>query len=175
MQLHKKYIQRLFNTYYVELCKKSYQYVQDEDTSKDIVQEVFVKLLEKKRIDHILNIKSYLYKAVINESLKQLKKQQKLQTFNPELDSFLFSENSIERTTIQDELDVQLMAELNQLPKKCKEVFILCVLEGVKYKDAAETLGISTNTIKTQVKKAYKILRKSITPEEYFFFMFFKK
>lgn len=174
MSLHKKYIQKLFNTYYVVLCKKSYLYVHDHDKAKDIVQEVFVKLLEKKRVDHILHIKSYLYKAVINGSIKQLEKQKKLQTFNPEIASHTFIEDSIEKTTIQEELHAQVLSELDHLPKKCRAVFVLCVLEGVTYKDAAETLDVSVNTIKTQIKKAYKILRKTVTPQQYYFITLLK-
>lgn len=175
MSLHKKYIQKLFNTYYISLCKRSYLYVNDHDKAKDIVQEVFVKLLEKKRVDHILNIKSYLYKAVINDSIKQLEKQRKLKPFNPELASQNFVEDSVEKRTIQNEINVQLLSELDLLPKKCKEVFIACVLEGLSYKDAAENFDVSVNTIKTQIKKAYKILRKTVSPQQYYFFTLLKK
>jgi len=51
---------------------------------------------------------------------------------------------------------------MSALPELSKAVFNLCVLEGEKYQNAADTLGISVNTIKYHLKKSYKMLRANI-------------
>jgi RNA polymerase sigma-70 factor (ECF subfamily) len=55
-----------------------------------------------------------------------------------------------------------LQQSINNLPLGCKNVFELCALDGYKYSSAADHLGISVNTVKTQMKKAYKILRHDL-------------
>ena len=61
---------------------------------------------------------------------------------------------------MEDKLHLQ--KAISVLPEPSKKVFKLCVLEGQKYKVAADTLGISVNTVKYHVKKAYKTLRKEM-------------
>ena len=51
---------------------------------------------------------------------------------------------------------------MDNLPPKCKEIFILGCVEGLSYKDVAEQLGVSVNTVKTQVKVAYNKIRSEL-------------
>ncbi|MEH6705227.1 MAG: sigma-70 family RNA polymerase sigma factor [Galbibacter orientalis] len=175
MSLHYKHIQSLFNLHYTDLCNKSYWYVKDVEKSKDIVQEVFLSLLEKKKLDHINDLKGYLYKSVINNSIKQFDKQKRFISFEKNTFNRDYTENSIENTIITSENKEEVISELNQLPEKCKEIFILCVLEGVSYKDAAYRQEISINTVKSQIKKGYKILRSSLKSKIVMLHFFTKK
>ena len=69
----------------------------------------------------------------------------------------------IEETEIEDrQLGQKLQQALDKLPQQCKNVFELCAIDGQKYDYAANHLGISKNTVKTQMKKAYKILRGNL-------------
>ena len=58
-----------------------------------------------------------------------------------------------------EELYERLQIVMDSLPPKCKEIFILGCVEGLSYKDVAEQLGVSVNTVKTQVKVAYKKIK----------------
>ncbi len=60
---------------------------------------------------------------------------------------------------IHNEHKLRLQKVVESLPSSSKKVFKLCVLEGQKYQNAADTLGISVNTVKYHVKRAYKTLR----------------
>ena len=61
----------------------------------------------------------------------------------------------------------RLWVEIEKLPLQCKAVFKLVVLEDMKYREVAEALDISVNTVKTQVKIAYKTLRESLQREQF--------
>ena len=64
----------------------------------------------------------------------------------------------------EDEEELNIMRErlkmfVDSLPEKCREIFILACIEGLKYKQVAEKLDVSVNTVKTQLKSAYSKLR----------------
>jgi len=69
---------------------------------------------------------------------------------------------------IEDEVDMRtsenekIYNEVENLPEKCREVFKVIVLENLKYKQAAESLGISVNTVKTHYSRALRQLQKSL-------------
>jgi len=160
-----KEIEELFLEHYREWCLISYSYIEDMEEAEDVVQDVMEKVLSKLENDApILNLKSYIFIAIKNTSLKRLKKSKKL-TKIIENDILV---GSCEEDLIGIEQKASLMNALNALPDQSRRVFELCVLEGVKYDVAANTLNISTNTVKYHVKKGYKIL-KSILHNHYIF------
>lgn len=171
MSIHNQNIKSQFEIHYTALCKKAYFYIEDIDDAKDIVQEVFLKLLDKKNLNEIKDFKSYLNRSVVNASLKWIAKQKKKKKIDHTIEIQKGTEYSIEDSIIKDESSTILNKELNNLPEKCKEIFVLCVLEDLKYQEAADTLGVSINTVKSQIKKAYKILRKSANYHSFLFLL----
>jgi RNA polymerase sigma-70 factor (ECF subfamily) len=151
---HQKRIELVFRDHYREFCLLSYSYVACIDQAEDIVQDVFVKLLAQKEISRILSLKDYIWLSVKNNSLKHLERSKKLELL--EYSALVLAE---EDDTWSGQLDQKLQKTMDKLPSKCKKVFELCAVEGKKYNSAADDLGISVNTVKTQMKKAYKILR----------------
>lgn len=162
-------LEKNFKENYKELCLVSFFYTKDIKEAEDIVQDVFVKIIEKQNQHQIKNLNSYLKAAVRNASLKRISYNSKLQTID---------ENAIfynEKTTLEDnelalKKKIRLYQQIDLLPEQCKKVFLLCVLEDLKYQEAADTLGISINTVKTQMKKAFKKLRSSLKDTYFFFF-----
>lgn len=149
-------IKALFLENYEEWCALSFRYVGEMAQAEDIVQEVVFKILQKERKKDILNIKAYISMAVRNDSLKFLKamKKRELLDFDP-----VSGMDTEEERWITMENNVRIEKALDLLPEQRKRVFELCVLEGVKYKNAADALGISTNTVKYHLKKAFQTLR----------------
>lgn len=96
---------------------------------------------------------------VRNGSLLALKKEQKV----VELDHKLSDETTeFDFNILEEELYSDLIDALNSLPEKCKEVFELSCLEGMKYKDIAEQLNISINTVKSQRARAIELLKEKL-------------
>ncbi len=71
--------------------------------------------------------------------------------------------NETENAINYNESNLMLIEAINQLPARCKEIFIKCRLEGVSYKDASVQLGIAESTINNQMVKALKYIRKYLT------------
>lgn len=162
-------IEHLFKKHYRVYCLLSYSYVSQWDVAEDIVQDVFVKILTKPKTTRILNLNAYIYKAIKNSSLKHIGRNMKLES----IDQKSWEIPHLEVVPTEDNNRVAILHKsINKLPLGCKKVFELCALEGYKYGSAAVHLGISVNTVKTQMKKAYKILRSDLK-NYYLFILFF--
>ena len=148
-------IESLFKQQYQNLCLLSFSYSLDMDKSEDIVQDVFVSLLQKDTIN-ILNLEPYIKTCVRNASLNYLRDTKK---FMPLADKEHMLKAD-ETSKLEDsELQERIKIALEKLPQKCKKVFELCAIEGKEYNKTAELLDISVNTVKSHMKKAYKTLR----------------
>ena len=158
MTENQKNIERIFKDHYQEFCLLSCSYVSCMDQAQDIVQEVFVRLLIKDEVSPILNLKGYIWKSVKNNSLKQLGKSRRLDSIDKKKLVIIEEVENENR-----ELDFKIKKALNQLPPQCKIIFELCTLDGYKYQAAADSLGISINTVKTQMKKAYRVMRNNLS------------
>lgn len=161
-KIHHGNIELLFKEHYREFCLLSYSCISNMQAAEDIVQDVFVKILTMDEEKEIANIKGYIWIAVKNRSLKYLHHTDKRRTIE-EKD---FSLAAVEDNQPMDtNIDYKVKDAMTQLPEQCKRVFELCAMEGEKYSVAAEEMGISINTVKTQMKKAYRILRAELRKE----------
>ncbi|MCK0130838.1 sigma-70 family RNA polymerase sigma factor [Flavobacteriaceae bacterium F08102] len=150
---------------YKELCLLSYHYTDDINEAEDIVQDVFIHLLNKTKLDTVKSIEAYLIVAIKNNSLRAAKKKRNFESLNEHLkhsDSVTtpgqYEDDSAARITLKK----NFYKALDSLPTECRNVFLLSGLNGMKYAETAEELGISINTVKSQMKKAYKIMRNSL-------------
>ncbi len=166
-------IESIFKQYYKDLSHIAFNYLQDVSDAEDIVQEVFVSLLNSKKISSIDNIKPYLWQSVKNACINKLKREKKLYRLK-EAYFVNYKEFSKEDEMIRLEKQLYLHKQIDLLPKQCKKVFLRCTMNGDSYKQASEDLEISVNAVRNQIKRAYKILRKSLN-NHYFFTILFKK
>ena len=155
----------LFRTRYKNLCRFAATFVIHFDVAEDIVQEVFEKIWKKStRIDEGESIDSYLFVAVRNACFTFLKNKRERVDLEAVKQNLETPEEVIEFDT--PELN-RLWREIDNLPVQCKIVFKLVVLEDMKYKDVADSLDISVNTVKTQMKIAYKTLREKLRHDQF--------
>ena len=159
----------LFRTRYKNLCRFAATFVVHFDVAEDIVQEIFEKIWQKSaRIAEGESIDSYLFVATRNACftfLKDRRERVDLEGLKQELEA---PEEVVEFESA--ELN-RLWGEIEKLPLQCKTVFKLVVLEDMKYREVAEALDISVNTVKTQVKIAYKTLRESLQRGQFTLFL----
>ncbi len=159
----------LFRTRYKNLCRFAAAFVVHFDVAEDIVQEIFEKIWQKSaRIAEGESIDSYLFVATRNACftfLKDRRERVDLERVKQELEA---PEEVVEFESA--ELN-RLWGEIEKLPLQCKTVFKLVVLEDMKYREVAEALDISVNTVKTQVKIAYKTLRESLQRGQFTLFL----
>ncbi|WP_308991024.1 RNA polymerase sigma-70 factor [Mariniflexile litorale] len=147
----------IFDTYYKRLYAFSLQYTEDSFAAEEIVEETLLKLWQKRhKLEKIENLKSYLYSMVRNASIDHLKKEKKFVRLDTKKhDAISLKEQFI----IEEETHAILFQALETLPTKCRKVFELSCLDGIKYKDIAEDLQISINTVKSQRARAIGLLK----------------
>ncbi|UMB61585.1 RNA polymerase sigma-70 factor [Lutibacter sp. A80] len=153
---------QLFDEYYIPLSVYSLKYCDSFHLAEDIVQDLFIKFWNEKIYLRLENeISPYLFKAVKNNTLKTIKKNNKyqLEEIESQIEKLIIDETDIE--LIEQERK-KLYQEIDQLPEKSKEVFKAIVLDNLKYKEVAEQLNISVNTVKTHYSRALKQLRNSL-------------
>ena len=166
----------LFTAYFSDLVLYANHFIKNQAAAEDIVQDFFITLwLEKKFFNIESSLEGYLYRSLHNTCLNHLyneqRKQEKLLHMPIEKDS---------SPTLTTELEDkereynQLYQALNKLPEKCKQVFTLCCLQNMKYQEAADYLGISINTVRTQMGRAYKILRNSLDSKSFLNLLFLR-
>ncbi len=150
----------IFDTFYHRLYAFSLNYVTEGYMAEEVVENVLLKLWKKRnKLDNIENLKSYLYTMTRNASLDYLKKERKYVHLDIEKHG---SGTSTDQYIITEETHAILFQALEILPKKCRKVFELSCLEGIKYKDIAEDLQISINTVKSQRARAIELLKNHL-------------
>lgn len=164
----------LYLTYYPKLVRFAKEFVIFEEDAENITQDVFADLWERQNsIDAIENINAYLFRLVKNRCLDYLKRKLSEQkyvenmqtTFEIELNLKLQSLDRFEICNISEGNDAEVLVRtaINSLPKRCREIFLMSRLEGLKYREIAERLGISVNTVECQMGIALKKLRVKLS------------
>ena len=124
----------LFNQYYERLVLFAESYVGDLETAEDMVQDVFLSLLSRSDFNEVEYSRSYLYSCVKNGCVDYLRK---LKVVDP-------------------------LEEIEKLPEQRREILKMSVYDGMSYPSIAEVTGLSINTVKTHMKKAYQDLRERL-------------
>jgi len=155
-------LHQLFDLYYSPLCVFAYKYFDSFEKAEDLVQEVFIDLWEKKRFHNFTgSVKSYLFTAVKNNSLKQIQKDKRFRFEEIENQCYTIIEDKFESQDFQSRKE-KLYSEIDQLPAQSKRVFEAIVFERLKYAEIAEEMDISLNSVKTYYSRALKHLRGSM-------------
>jgi len=153
----------LFKRYYEPLTYFAYKYVRDEQTSEDIVQDVFVYLWnDRERLHFSFNIGVYLYKAVRNRALKQIRRKSVTEKYKP-LDISLDLEETPETIMMNNELAASIAVAIEELPDKRREIFCMNRFDQLTYIEIATILNISLKTVETQMSRSLKYLRKRLS------------
>ena len=160
----------LYLIYYPKLVRFAKEFVMSEEDAENITQDVFADLWEKREsLDHIENINAYLFRLVRNRCLDYLKHKVFEQKYVENVQASFEVElnlkmQSLDRFDVLDiyegnEMEKLVREAINSLPKQCRAIFLLSRMEGLKYREISERLGISVNTVECQMGIALKKLR----------------
>jgi RNA polymerase sigma-70 factor, ECF subfamily len=156
--------EELYKKYYVFLCLIAEHIVRDSCDAEEIVSDVFLKLWNiKDKVDITVSVKAYLIKAVQNTSLNYLERNKKNklnQNLTPDIRLLSWESDYPLGRIYENEILKILNEGIRTLPDSCREIFLLSRNEDLKYCDIAGKLGISVNTVKTQMKIALCRLRE---------------
>ena len=167
-----KAFEMLYNEQYTSLCHFAQRFVFDLDTAREIVQDVFVRIWEKRTSLPVeISLKTYLYTSVRNKCLDYLKHLNVEYEFEKKRIKEILEPGSNSYNTIDHPLDGLITKELENaikeaiedLPEKCREIFELSRFKGLKYREIAEELSISVKTVETQMSRAIEALKKKLS------------
>jgi RNA polymerase sigma-70 factor (ECF subfamily) len=151
----------LFETYHDPLLLYCHRLLGDAGAAGDVVQECFISLWSGKRLENFSgDLDRFIFRAARNRSLAYLRDRRRADT---SLDAYAREQatRAGEEGETGDRVEA-LYRAINRLPGRCREVFLAACLDDKSYREVAGELGISVNTVKSQVKHALKFLRENL-------------
>ena len=163
---------QLFQEQYKGLVSYANKFVMDTEVARDLVQDVFIYIWEKRqKISIESSITSYLYRAVHNISINHLKKES---TKTDYIRNFLINLNGSDyhssqaddahELVVQKDLSERIDEIITLLPEQCRNIFKLSRFRGMKNKEIAAVYSISVRTVETQIYRALKVLKENLKP-----------
>lgn len=137
--------------------------LRDKERAKDIVQEVWINIWERRNEIQNDNIEAYLLKATrfkIYRTLRDQKLQKDQLQFLENL-QVPESEGVLEKLYCED-TNARLEKSFGNLPKKCHQVFILSRYGGLENHQISEKLGISQRTVETHISNAIRRIKSEV-------------
>ncbi|WP_237249480.1 RNA polymerase sigma factor [Sphingobacterium faecale] len=154
----------IYKRYWMVLYGQVYRMLEEEEETRDIVQEVFTTIWFKRdRFSSFDNLAGLLYTSARHRMLDLLAHRKIQHKHVESLGSYIqqHSDNIIEDLNAK-ELMAAFELEIEKLPPKMKEIFRLRVHEHKSYQEIADLLGISDLTVKKQVNNAIKIIKPKL-------------
>ena len=165
--IEKDSFETLFKNYYPRLFGYAIRFVKNDDIARDIIQECFLKIWEKRAYISSITITAFLFTMVRNSCLNYIKHKVLMEHYEVDYleqidgEERLYTYDMIsdpESDLLYDELKQQIEEAINLLPTRCKEVFILSRFENLKNREIAEKLQISTTAVEKHISKAITII-----------------
>ena len=157
--------EKIYKPCYPKMFAFAKNYISANEDVENIVQDVFLVLWEKKdELELSCTLTTYLFTLVKNRCLNFLRHKLIEEEYNAqmkeELGFKLYALESMEYSYHSEkELQEIIQRALDTLPERCREGFIKSRIEGLKYKEISEELGISVNTVENHIVTALKKLR----------------
>ena len=153
----------IFRTYYARLVHLAQTMLRERAPAEELAQDVMLELWRRREsltVDTSLH--GYLFRATRNRTLNYLRHEKVVQRgavyAAPETTAAPVGESGL----LEQEIDSDLQNAMNELPPRCREVFELSRVHGLKYAEIAQTLDISIKTVEAQMGKALRIMREKL-------------
>lgn len=146
-----------FRKMYLPLGMYALRIVDDAQSAEDLVEDAFMKawqaIEDGKEID---DFKAYIYRSVRNGCISFIRSRKETVGLDniPEAD---------EEAVDTSERDAMIWKAIDELPEKCREVFLLSKRDGLSNDEIAERMGVSVKTVKNQMTKAFSRLRDALS------------
>lgn len=153
----------IFRTWYGPLVGTAERMLRDRAVAEELVQDVMLELWRRREtLAPDGSAQAYLFQATRNRVLNHLRHLKIEQRSEPEIRGDSSPTPHADAAVVEEELDVAVQRAVQSLPDRCREVFELSRVHGLKYAEIARTLGISVKTVEAQMGKALRILRERL-------------
>lgn len=147
--------------YYKQVRNFLYYKTSKAELSEDVAQDAFVKLWETREKIDKSSLKAYVFTIANNLMINKLKREQlkfKFLNYTEQRNDNVTPEYLIE----MQEFDQKLQAVLAKIPEGAREVFLMNRIDGLKYREIAEMLGLSMKAVEKRMSRALSILRDEL-------------
>ena len=152
----------IFRTHYPQLVLVAENMLGDRGLAEEIAQEVMLELWKRREALALESLRAYLIRATRNRALNQIRHEKVTRQAEPFAAGESSAPASAEADLADQEIESAVKAAVQQLPDRCREVFELSRVHGLKYSEIARTLDISVKTVEAQMGKALRIMRDKL-------------
>ena len=154
----------IFRTWYAPLVRLAEGMLRERAVAEEIVQDVMLELWRRRdALQDGGTAQAYLFQSTRNRALNQVRHRRVRERGEPFLMVDESRAASAEGELVEAEIEVALREAMDALPPRCREVFELSRVRGLRYAEIAETLGISVKAVEAQMGKALKVMRERLS------------
>lgn len=155
-------LETCFRQHYAELCRGVYRLLADQALSEDLVQEVFIRVWERRQhISFDERFIFYLKKSCYHAALAHLSSNKK-HLHHAEDTLQVAGTGGADEDMLHSELEDSVRLAIAALPEKTRLVFTLSRYEGLTYRQIADQLGVSAKAIEKHMGIALSRLREAL-------------
>ena len=167
-----KAFRSLFDNYYDTLVMFANYWLNDPEAAEDTVQECFVDFWVNKRFENLSSgLDKYIFASVKHAALNCIRSNRRREERHAVVAGNWREEG--ENVGLNEEEIEYLYMTINRLPEERRKIFMMVCLEGRKYQEVADLLGISVNTVRTQMGRAFQFLRVALDKRRFSMFLLF--
>jgi RNA polymerase sigma-70 factor (ECF subfamily) len=155
----------LFRAWYAPLVQFAERLLRDRDAAEETVQDVLLELW-KRREQLVIqgSPQAYLFQSTRNRALNRIR-HLKVENRDDEFDTdSVAASTRADASAGEGELEEAARAALESLPPRCRQVFELNRIHGLKYAEVAATLGVSVKAVEAHMARALRTFREQLAP-----------
>jgi RNA polymerase sigma-70 factor (ECF subfamily) len=155
----------VFRTWYPVLVRVAAALLRDHDAAEEVAQDVMYELWRRRHVIGADNtLRAYLLRSVRNRALNHLRHLRVRRDSERDVAALYDEPVTADQPIVAAELETAVRQALLELPPRCREVYELSRVDGLRYAEIAEALGISQKTVEAQMGKALRIFRERLRP-----------
>ena len=167
-------LNRLVSLWYKRIYNYSFKYVSEHDLAAEIAQKTFISMFRNvRKLKDPDSFKPWLYRIATNLCHEEARKQKRNKTISYSGEDADKTEQVVmhvqdskerfydpERSYQQKELEKALLEAMSEISEEHRSVVIMKEYEGFKFREIAEVIGVSENTVKTRLYAGLKNLKE---------------
>lgn len=154
----------IFRTWYAPLVQFAERMLREREGAEETVQDVMLELWKRRETLVIQGSpQAYLFQSTRNRALNRLRHLKVENREEFDTDTLPASSNA-DADASESEIEAALREAVASLPPRCRVVFEMNRVQGLKYAEVADALGISVKAVEAHMARALRTLRERLAP-----------